>query len=108
MTTLEALKSSIGYPIQDDNAVKLILIKRGIDASDEVTTELANAKEFELAKADLYYWLSTAANIQEGDYSISITDKSNFLKLASNIYIRYGEEVAEDSKPTIEDGSYSW
>ena len=73
-----------------------------------VTTEVVNSKEFELAKADMYSWLSTAANIQEGDLSVSITDKSNFLKLANSIYIKYGELVEEDANPKIENGSYLW
>jgi len=88
MTNLEALKSkAIGYPI-DESTYSVILIDRGVDAAAEYK---GRSKDMELAKADLYVTLLTAANITEGGFQLSMTDKTNFANVASGIYDQYGE-----------------
>ncbi len=88
MTNLDALKSTaIGYPI-DDNTFLRILLDRVVTPAEEYT---GATKAFALAKADLYVTLLTAANVGEGGYSVSMTDKTNFANVASGIYERYGE-----------------
>lgn len=88
MTNLEAIKSvAIGYPV-DENTFQRVLIDRGLLADAEYS---GKTKSFELAQADLLVGLITAANVQEGDFQVSMTDKSNFMKVASGIYDKWGE-----------------
>lgn len=88
MTNLEVLKSkAIGYPIEE-NTYLGILIDRVVDAAAEYK---GKSKAMELAKADLYVTLLTAANITEGGFQLSLTDKTNFANVASGIYDFYGE-----------------
>jgi len=100
VTNLEAIKSVVaGYPLSE-NTFNLVLLDRGLSVSAEYT---GKSKEFELATADLYKVLVTAVNISEGDYQISVTDKSNFIKIANSIYLNYDEPVVTDNaKKTIE------
>ena len=98
MTNLEALKSKIaGYPLSD-NTFLTALIDRGLEPESEYE---GKSKEFELAMADVYIVLVTGVIISEGGYQISITDKSNFLKMANAIYKKYGEKPYSDSTPTV-------
>lgn len=92
MTILEAIKQSVGYPVNDTRA-EMTLVKRGLVKTDEATQSVLNSKAFELATADLMFWLLTAPNISEGGYSISITDKKSLKDIASGIYSRWGERV---------------
>ena len=100
MTNLEAIKSVVaGYPLSE-NTFNLVLLDRGLSAASEYT---GKSKEFELATADLYKVLVTAVNISEGDYQIGMTDKSNFIKLANAVYLKYDEPLITDTaKKTIE------
>lgn len=86
MTNLEALSASVNYPIE---AVKLqkILIDNGLNDADVYA---GITKAFELATAAAYTLIVTSANLSEGDYQISATDKSNLIKMASGIYEKYG------------------
>jgi len=90
MTILEALKSLSSYPISDSTANR-ILIKRGLTGSTEFSQSIAISKAFELCEADVYTYLVSGTNISEGSYSVSLTDKSNLMKLASAIYSKHGE-----------------
>lgn len=95
MTNLEALQATVaGYPLAT-NVYQKALTDRSLTASD---TYAGTSQSFELAKADVYTVLSTAVNIQEGGYNLSMTDKSNFLKAANAIYERYGY-------PSVMDGA---
>ena len=86
MTNLEALGATVNYPVED---VKLqrILIDNGLSDSDDYS---GITKDFELATAAVYVLLVSSANIAEGGYSVSMTDKSNMIKLAGAIYAKYG------------------
>lgn len=86
MTNLEALSASCNYPI-DTIKIQKILIDNGLNDSDVYT---GLSKAFELATASLYTLIVTSANLTEGDYSISTTDKTNLIQLASGIYSKYG------------------
>lgn len=98
MTNLDALKSkAIGYPV-DENTYQAILIDRGLTAASDYA---GNSKAFELAKADLYVTLLTAANIIEGGFQVSMTDKSNFKEVASGIYDKWGEPNPLKSTPKV-------
>jgi hypothetical protein len=96
MTILEAIKESVGYPISDNRA-QMTLIKRGLTGSNEANQDVLNSREFELATADLMMWLITAANVSEGGYSISVSDKKTLKDIASGIYSKYG--IADNTAP---------
>ena len=97
MTILESIKSISSYPISDNTANR-ILTKRGLSSSDVFSQSVAVSQAFELAEADIYLHLVSGANISEGGYQISLTDKSNLMKLASGIYQKWG--VIDPSAPT--------
>jgi hypothetical protein len=96
MTLLEAIKESIGYPISEKRA-EMTLIKRGLNKTDEATEAVLNSKNFELATADLMFWMLTAANVSEGGFSLSISDKATLKELASGIYTKHGIAVPTSS-----------
>jgi hypothetical protein len=102
MTNLEALGGSVNYPV-DETKLQKLLIDNGLNASD---TYSGITKSFELATAGLYVLLVTSANISEGGYSVSMTDKSNMIKLANGVYAKYG--VASPLSPTIRNRSKYW
>lgn len=88
MTNLDALKSnSIGYPVSENTFLR-ILIDRGLSPANEY---VGKSRGMELAVADLYSNLITAANVAEGGFQVSLTEKANFIKLASGIYDKYDE-----------------
>lgn len=105
MTIIEALKSLVSYPVSDNTANR-ILIKRGLTGSTTFDQTIATSQSFELAEADLYKYLVSATNISEGGYAISMTDKSNMIKLASGIYAKYGEQNPFSS--TLTNASDRW
>lgn len=104
MTNQEALSASVNYPV-DKIKVQKILIDNGLNDSD---TYSGVSKEFELATAAMYVLLVTSANIAEGDFQISATDKSNYLILASGIYRKYGVPNPLENKATIKNRSNYW
>ena len=98
MTNLDALKSkAVGYPVGEDTFLT-ILIDRGLTAASDYA---GKSKAFELSTADLYVSLLTAANITEGGFQVSITDKSNFKEVASGIYDKWGEPNPLKSTPKV-------
>lgn len=103
MTNLEAIQSVVvGYPI-NANTLLRILIDRGLDAQSDYA---GKSKAFELAHADVLISLITAANMSEGGFQVSLTDKSNFLKVASGLYEKHGEvNPLADKQPTVQGGS---
>jgi len=88
MTNLAALNASVMYPV-DTAKLEKALFDRGV--SPEGDYSLSNKKLLDLATADLYVVLITTPTITEGGYQISLTDKSNLMKVASGIYDKYGE-----------------
>lgn len=102
MNNLEALSASVNYPV-DEIKLQKALIDRAIEPESNYT---GLTKSFELATADIYVLLITSANISEGGFQISMTDKSNMIKLASGIFDKYG--VENPLKPKIKNRSYNW
>lgn len=103
MTNLEALSAACNYPI-DTLKLQKILIDNGLSESVSYN---GLTKEFELATASLYTLIVTSANLSEGDFQISATDKSNLLKMASGIYEKFGVPNPL-SLNTIRNRSYYW
>lgn len=97
MTILDAIKTSVGYPISVNRA-NMTLIKRGLTGTSEATQAILNSREFELATADLIYWMITTPNISEGGVSLSITDKKTLQQIASGIFSKWG--VSDPTTPT--------
>jgi hypothetical protein len=87
MTQKEALQAAVMYQM-DDNSLQRILIKRGLLADDPFNGE---TQASELAAADAITLLVTAPNVSEGGYSLSLSDKSSLIKIATGIYTKYGE-----------------
>lgn len=100
MTNLEALKGKIaGYPLSD-NTYLTALIDRGLNPQGEYA---GKSKEFDLAMADVYVVLATGVNVTEGGYQLSITEKSNFIRVANSIYVKHGETgPLSDTQPKVE------
>lgn len=103
MTNLEALKSvSLGYPV-DANTLERILIDRGLTSAEDYA---GKSKAFDLAHADLLVSLITAASMSEGGFSVSVSEKSSILKVASGLYEKHGEvNPLADKQPTVQGGS---
>lgn len=104
MTNLEAISSACNYPI-DELKLKKILIDQGIDYGGIYT---GLSKAFELATAALYVLIVTSANLSEGDFQISATDKSNLIELAGGIYNKYGIANPLKSSNTVRNRSNYW
>lgn len=102
MTILEALKSKVKYPLSED-FFQSVLIERGFSGSEPFDKEVAQSKDFQLCRADCYIGQVDAPQIQEGNLSISLTDKSNFITLANTIYREYGEPeyIKADNTPMV-------
>lgn len=103
MTILEAIKSSVNYPLADSN-VEAICIKRGLDIDEELTTNVANSKEYELSYADVLKFVATMVNLNQGG-SVTLPSASVLTGTANAIYRKYGETLigeAENSKPQVE------
>ncbi len=98
MTNLEALSANINYPLED-NKLEKALFDREVDPTRNYSLE--NKKAVDLATADIYVVLVTSANIQEGGYQISLTDKSNLIKLARATFKKYGEPDPFDETPKV-------
>jgi len=96
--------AAIIYPIEDNTAIKALL-DNGIASQDPYP---GKSREFDLATADAIVSLVTAANISEGDMSISISGKDQLVKIASGIYNRYGLDDPFNPKPVIRDASDRW
>lgn len=100
MTILEALQSTVNYPI-DGSKITLIVIKRGLVQDEEITQSVLTSKAFELATADVYLLLVSSPTIAEGGYQISMTDKGNMLDMAKAIYTKHGENMGFDTTVNV-------
>jgi hypothetical protein len=102
MTILEAIQSTVsGYPLPV-NTFNRVLTDRGLSGAD---TYSGTSRAFELATADIYKVLATAANISEGGFSVSINDRKTFLAMANSIYSQYGVSATGN---TISDATERW
>lgn len=88
MTNLQAIRSSVNFPL-DDLSFEKVLLDRGFDPSGNYTP----SKQFKLAVADAIVVVVTSPNISEGGYSISQNDRESLIKLA-NSYFEIGGEAS--------------
>lgn len=102
MTILEAIQSTVsGYPLLV-NTFNRVLTDRGLSGSD---TYLGSSRAFDLAKADIYMVLATAASVSEGGFSVSVSDRKLYLSMANSIYTQYGVSATGN---TISDATERW
>ena len=93
MTIAEALISLNSFPIPDDTIEK-ICIDRGLAKDDPYTITIGVSEAYELASADVYFWLHGTPNVVEQAVGINqaIIIKQNFLSIANAIYNKYDDE----------------
>ena len=99
MTILNALKTSVNYPLSEDN-VTSIVIRRGLSASDDLTTEIANSRQYELAYADLIRFVVTMVNLSQGG-SVTQASVSALVGTANAIYRKYGETLIGETADMV-------
>ena len=88
MTNLEAIQATVaGYPLPDNVFLKA-LADRGVTAAG---TYSGKSQATELATADVYMVLVTSANVAEGGFQVSISDKAALRAQAEAIYNKYGD-----------------
>lgn len=100
-TIQQALIDEIHYPI-GNGIVENKIIKRGLNADDEYSRDLANSSEFMGAVADCLYSLIEAPSFSEADKSFSMSDRDLILKKVNSIYNAIGEpSVGLGDKPKV-------
>ena len=102
-TVLQALIDEVHYPIPT-GFVENKLMKRGLTASDNVSTEVLNSKPFIGCVADCLYSLIEAPNFNEADKSFSLGDRNLILKKVRTLYASIGEEIVDIDKPKVHFG----
>lgn len=95
-TIVESLRALNAYPIPTQALVS-IAEGRGLSPYDNVF----DIKNYTLATADVYMWLSNAPDVSQGGQSYSFTDEQRkfFRQQAKAIYESTGEAAA--TKTTI-------
>ncbi len=101
MNILDALISSVNYPLGSNNVLP-ICIKRNLNPDTELSGEIANSKEYELAYADCLSFVATMVNLSQGGGSVTQTSTQQIVKIANNIYEKYGESsISNDGSPRV-------
>jgi hypothetical protein len=102
MTTQEALKAQVQYPLPA-NFFASIMVKRGLAGDGECTKEIMESSEFKGAMADcIKQIILYPSSISEGGMSISKADKNDLLFIANRLYREIGEEpISERPKVTF-------
>ncbi len=94
MTILDYLAGLCSYPIPTDT-LAAIARRRGLDPDATLDAAATEGRAYVLARADVYWWLSTAPTVSQGgqSYSPSEGDKERFRRTARASYGFYGEEA---------------
>lgn len=109
MTTLQAIKQRVNYPLSDAQAEEK-LISRGVDAAEVFSKEIAESKEFCLAYADTLRFVLTMVNLSQGG-SIAAQNPAGIRGTANAIYKQYGEPLigeTGDEQNVISDATDKW
>jgi len=93
MTIYDALISLNSFPIPS-SLIEKIGIERGLTVSGNYTLEVSQTQSYELATADVYFWLSKQPILKEQEVSISQEKeiKQQFLDDANAIYKKYSDK----------------
>jgi hypothetical protein len=84
------------------HAIESIAVDRGITLEDQATSEVMKSKDFKLAKADVFWWVSTAPNVSENGISFDLlySDRERMREKANVIYKEYDDpNYLDDGKP---------
>lgn len=97
---IEKLKGFNPYPVPLRTLVETAE-KRGLDLDGEVTAEVLKGKAYNLARADLFLWLSFAPDISQGGQSFSFTDKqrTRLRNQAEALYAEFEPDGSASQKP---------
>lgn len=109
MTTLQAIKTRVNYPLSDSQAEEKLLA-RGVDTAADYTPDVAASREFQLAYADTLRFVFTMVNLSQGG-SITAQNMAGIRGTANAIYKRYGEELIGETAEqlsTLTDRSDIW
>lgn len=100
-TILESLKSVSAYPVPLRTLVETGE-RRGLSLTDEATQAVLLSKNYKLAVADLFLWLSLAPNVSQGgqSYSFSEDERHRLRNRANSLYDELGEEDTSSDEPT--------
>lgn len=106
MTVLEALRTSVGYPL-DVRYLERIMLDRNLFAQAEYA---GPEKDFMLARADVYMALVTTPNIAEDGFSLTVADRNMLASMAESIYRRWEPSGANIStaRSVLRDCSHVW
>lgn len=100
MTVFESLQGLNAYPIPN-RALATILTKRGLGPDEVVTQDTLEDVRFNLARADVLFWLSMAPDVSQGGQSYTLTDSQRKL-LRGMAMDLYGEwEPESDANKTM-------
>jgi hypothetical protein len=101
MKILDALIGSVNYPLGENNVLP-ICIKRNLDPDSNLSGEIANSKEYELAYADCLKFVATMVNLAQGGGSVTQTNADQMIQTANAIYAKYGEmQIGASNQPTV-------
>lgn len=90
MTNKQALQSQISNSIEPpDYLLDKVLIDNGVDGSADYSS--GNYEIIELCSAYVYKVLATEPNFKQGSLAISNAQADNFMKIANNIFKKYGK-----------------
>ncbi len=95
MTTLDALKHSVNYPLTDNSTLP-ILIGRGLSGGEEYTSAIAQSKEYRLSYADTLRYVLTMVNLSQSG-SVTQAAAAQIRGTANAIYAEYGEPLIGDT-----------
>lgn len=105
MTNLEALQASINQDIKEP-ALRKALLENALDS--DAAYVVPQEKAFDLSLASVYVFMVTTPNTQEGDYTLSMTDKATLANMAAAIYVKHGLPNPLKPKPKIRNRSNYW
>lgn len=97
------LRGLVGFEV-DDNVLRSIHIKRGVDPDSDVAS--VEPSKLELAEADIYVWRASVASSvigeensdngwkhKAGGWEMSVSDKRHYMSMANNLYRKNGEAL---------------
>ena len=93
MTVFESLQGINAYPVPTRSLVTM-LTKRGLTPEETVTQDTLEDMRFNLARADVLFWLSMAPNVSQGGQSYSFTEeqRSRLRQEAMDLYGQWEPE----------------
>lgn len=106
MTVLQALKMTVGYPL-NERMLEGIVIDRDLAPDAEYT---GPTREFMLARADIYTALAASPDVTMDGFSLTVADRNLLTALAESLYRRYdlSGEHPGTSRDGVRDCSDMW